>query len=301
MQKRAHWGTCRKTIDAPPVAQIFIDGIVRLQGVPQEVVSDNDVRFTADYWREVARLLQTKQVMSTAFHPEMDGLSENSNMAVVRYFHGFASHDQANWKDYLPLAEYTYNSSVNHSMKRTPFKLDLGYEAPLPLKLIADLQRRQTVESTKTLQGCKFVEGLQRNLGVDRAELRDAQVNQTAETNMSQCPIDPAITASAKVFLDTNDLPITNANVNPTRHKLVHHYIGPYNILRIRENTIEPNIANYIMIYNTVTVSRLKGDQTNHSRIAWRPPPRHVRTSYPGTSYVVQSIANHSASSEGRC
>jgi len=144
--------------------------------------------------------------MSTAFHPEMDGLSENSNKTVVRYLGGFATHDQANWDDYLPLAEYAYNSSVHRLTKLTPFELDLGYEPPLPLDLIADLQRQQANESTKTLQGCELVERLQHTLGVARDELRDAQDKQTAEVNKSRHPIDPAITASAKVFLDTKDL-----------------------------------------------------------------------------------------------
>jgi transposase InsO family protein len=231
MTKRAHWRACKKTIDAPAFARMFIDDIVRLHGVPQEVVSDRDVRFTADYWREVARILQTKLLMSTAFHPETDGLSENSNKTIVRYLRGFTTHDQANWDDYLPLAEYAYNSSVHRSTKQTPFELDLGYAPPLPLDLIADLQRPQANASAKTLQGREFVERLQRILGVARDQLHDAQDEQTAEANKSRRPIDPAITAGAKVFLDTKDLPITYANVNPTRRKLIHRYIGPYEIL----------------------------------------------------------------------
>jgi hypothetical protein len=105
MTKRAHWRACRKTINGAVFARIFIDDIVRLHRVPQEVVSDCDVRFTADCWREVARILQMKLLMSTAFHPETDGVSENSNKTVVRCLLGFTTHDQANWDDYLPLVE----------------------------------------------------------------------------------------------------------------------------------------------------------------------------------------------------
>jgi len=216
MTKRAHWRACNKTIDAPAFGRIFIDDIILLHGVPQAVVSDHDVRFTADCWKEVARILQTKLLMSTAFHPETYGHSENSNKTVVRYLRGFATHDQANWDNYLPLAEYAYNCSVHCSTKQTPFELDLGYEPPLPLDLIADLQRPQANESAKTIQGRKFVERLQRILGIARDELRDAQDKQTAEANKLQHPIDPTITAGAKVFLDPTDLPITYANVNPT-------------------------------------------------------------------------------------
>jgi putative transposase len=299
MTKRAHWRACKKTIDAPAFTRMAIDHIVRLHGVPQEVVSDREVRFTADYWRQVTTILQTKLLMSTVFHTETDCLSENLNKTVVCYLRGFATHDQGNWDNYLPFAEYAYNSSIHRSTKQTPFELDLGYNPPLPLDLIADLQRPQAKESAKTLQGREFVERLQRILEVSRDELRDAQDQQMAEANKSRSPIDPAITAGAKVFLDTKDLPVTYANVNPTRRKLVHRYIGPYEILRIRGNAVELDLPNDMMIHDTVNVSRLKIDRTDNSRIAWRPPPPPVRTSRAGTSYVVESIANHRSRSDG--
>ena len=127
MTKGAQWRACRKTIDAPDFARIFINDIVRLHRVPQEVVPDCKVRFTADYWREVVRILQTKLFMSTMFHPETDGLSENSHKTVVCYLCGFATHNQTNWTDYLPLVEYVYNSSVHRSTKQMAFELDLAY------------------------------------------------------------------------------------------------------------------------------------------------------------------------------
>jgi len=126
MTKRAHWRACGRTVDSPPFGRIVIDDIVRLHGVPRQVLTDPDVRFTAGYWKDVAWILQTKLLMSTAFHPEMGGLSENSNKTIICYFSGYATHDQPNWDDYLPLAEDGYNCSVHHSMQPTPFELDHG-------------------------------------------------------------------------------------------------------------------------------------------------------------------------------
>jgi len=37
-----------------------------------------------------------------------------------------------------------------------PFELDLGYEPPAPVDLIADLQRPQAMDSAKTFQGREF-------------------------------------------------------------------------------------------------------------------------------------------------
>ena len=237
--------------------------------------------------------------MSTAFHLEIDGLSENSNKMVVHYLCGFATHDQANWDDSPPLAEYAYNSSVHRSLKQMPSEFNLGYEPPLLLDLIGDLQRLQANESAKTFQGCEFVEWSQRIVGVAWDELCDAQDIQTAEANKSRRPIDPAITARAKVFFDTKDLPITYANVIPMRRKLVHHFIGPYEILRICGKTVGLDLPNNMTIYDTVNVSRFIVDRTVDSRVAWWLPPLPVQTSHAGTSYIVESLAQHRPSTDG--
>jgi hypothetical protein len=185
MTKRAHWRACRKTIDALAFVRIFIKDIVCLHGVPQEVVSDHNLRFTADYCRDVHRILQPKLLMSTAFHPEMYGLFENSNKTDVCYVCGFTTHDQPNWDDYLPLSENADNSSVHCSTKQMPFELDLGYEPPLSLDLIADLNWPQANESAKTFQPREFVEPLQHNLGVANDELCDVEDYQMADANKS--------------------------------------------------------------------------------------------------------------------
>ena len=77
MTKIAHWHARERTIDAMANALIYIDDIARLDGVPQEVVSDRDVHLATEYSRQFARILQAKLLMSMALHPETDGLSEN--------------------------------------------------------------------------------------------------------------------------------------------------------------------------------------------------------------------------------
>jgi hypothetical protein len=68
-------------------------------------------------------------------------------------------------------------------MKQTPVELDLGYEPPLPLDTMADLQPPQDNESGNTLKHPEFVESLQRMLGVARDELHDAQDHMMASAN----------------------------------------------------------------------------------------------------------------------
>jgi hypothetical protein len=48
MTKGAHWRACKKPINALAFGCMFIDNIIRLDRVLQEVESDHNVRFTAD-------------------------------------------------------------------------------------------------------------------------------------------------------------------------------------------------------------------------------------------------------------
>ena len=42
-------------LSAEHVAQLFFDSVVRMFGLPDEVLHDRDPRFTADFWRHLGQ------------------------------------------------------------------------------------------------------------------------------------------------------------------------------------------------------------------------------------------------------
>ena len=66
-------------------------------------------------------LLKTEIKTSTAYHPQMDGLTERTNQTLETYLHAYCSYQQDDWVDYLPLAEFAFNNVENSSTKQTPF------------------------------------------------------------------------------------------------------------------------------------------------------------------------------------
>ncbi|GJR12344.1 putative reverse transcriptase domain-containing protein [Tanacetum coccineum] len=60
------------------LANVYIDEIVALHGVPVSIISDRDGRFTSRCWQTVQKSLGTRLDMSTAYHPKMDGQSERT-------------------------------------------------------------------------------------------------------------------------------------------------------------------------------------------------------------------------------
>jgi len=63
--------------------------------------------------------------MSTAFHQQIDGLSEIPTKQVTRYLQTFATYHQNKWDTSLPRAEYAYHVTRYLSTDQSLFKLDL--------------------------------------------------------------------------------------------------------------------------------------------------------------------------------
>ena len=51
------------------LAQLYVDEIVRLYGVPVSIVSDRDPRFTSRFWPSLQTALGIRLHFSTTFHP----------------------------------------------------------------------------------------------------------------------------------------------------------------------------------------------------------------------------------------
>ena len=56
-------------LSAATVARLFFDSVVRLFGIPDNVVHDRDPRFTGEFWRCLWDLMGSKTVFTSAYHP----------------------------------------------------------------------------------------------------------------------------------------------------------------------------------------------------------------------------------------
>ncbi|XP_043811350.1 uncharacterized protein LOC122723353 [Manihot esculenta] len=76
LTKSAHFILVRTDYSLEKYAELYINEIVRLHGVPLSIISDRDPRFTARFWEKLHEALGTKLNFSTSFHPQTDGQSE---------------------------------------------------------------------------------------------------------------------------------------------------------------------------------------------------------------------------------
>ena len=73
LTKSAHFLSVSNDDPLDKFAQLYVEEIVRLHGVPISIVSDRDSRFTSRFWSSLQDAMGTRFHFSTAFHPQTDG------------------------------------------------------------------------------------------------------------------------------------------------------------------------------------------------------------------------------------
>ena len=94
---------------AEEAARIFFSNIVMHFGMPKDIVSDRDTRFTGRFWVELFKIWVTECKFSTANHPQTDGQTERVNQMLEEYLRHYVTTAQTNWLELLEPTQLSYN------------------------------------------------------------------------------------------------------------------------------------------------------------------------------------------------
>ncbi|XP_047326921.1 uncharacterized protein LOC124930637 [Impatiens glandulifera] len=133
LTKSAHFLPVKTTFTMTQYAELYLQEIVRLHGVPARIVSDRDPRFTSHFWESLHKGLGTKLAFSTAFHPQTDGQSERVIQILEDLLRACLIDYGGNWEPRLPLIEFAYNNSFQTSIGMAPFEALYGKKCRTPL------------------------------------------------------------------------------------------------------------------------------------------------------------------------
>jgi Reverse transcriptase (RNA-dependent DNA polymerase)/RNase H-like domain found in reverse transcriptase/Integrase zinc binding domain/Chromo (CHRromatin Organisation MOdifier) domain/Retroviral aspartyl protease/Integrase core domain/Retrotransposon gag protein/Zinc knuckle len=119
-------------VTAEGAARLFFDHVFRLMGMPKEIITDRDPRFTGKFFKALCKLMGIKQSFSSAFHPQSDGQTERTNRVMEDALRHFVAPDGTDWDEHLSSIEFAVNNAYQESTQNTPFFLNYGRHPRVP-------------------------------------------------------------------------------------------------------------------------------------------------------------------------
>ena len=299
LTRSVRYAACRTAISAPQLARVFLDTVVRQHGLPVAILSDRDPRFTASFWRAFWAQLGTTLLMSTAYHPQTDGQTENSNKTLETVLRSVVNFEQSDWDTHLTAAELAVNSSKNATTGYSPFFLSHGFEPRLPIDAaIAPLPRPAASNATATEMHARW----RAALASAQTNILKAQQRQTHYANQHRREVTFAV--GDRVLLSSRNLRLLG-DAKRTR-KLTSRFLGPYAVKRvINNNAYELTLPPTLRIHPVINISQLKQYHDGTAAFPSRPVPQarpepESLDQHGVASFTVERVLDKRISRHGR-
>ena len=180
------------------------------------------------------RCLSVRQLQTTPYHAQCNGLVERWNGTLRRMLQKMAAERPSDWDRYIPALLFSYREVAQASLGFSPFELVYGKSVRGPMSVLRDIWADEDInEQTKTTYQyvLELRERLESTCKLAHDELRKAQENQHKWFNKK---------ARAKHLKEGDQVLL----LLPTKlNKLEMQWQGPFDIIKkVRENDYVINL-----------------------------------------------------------
>ena len=263
------------TLDAKGFIRLFIREVFPHYGMPEVIVSDRGTQWNNDLFQGMCEALGIQLKMSTAYHPQTNGLVERQNEVVSAALRHYVAADHKDWDQYLPFVEFAINSSHHEALGCSPFSLNRIRVPTDPFQILTGLD-----ECRSSLGHTMGVSQLAGNAGARTAIQAEEQYQharrcvQIAKDQMKARHDKQALNLHLyrpgdQVWFSMRNVSLRHPSL---RHKLVPKFIGPVDVLEVkgRSAVLLQLPAALHQIHPTVSVTCIK---PYHPRSGCDAPP----------------------------
>jgi hypothetical protein len=248
LSKYSHFIALSHPYTAQQVAVAFVDQVFKLHSLPQVIVSDRDPVFTSTLWRELFKLVGTELAMSSSRHPQTDGQTERVNQSLETYLRCFVHAKPKQWKNWLPLAEYWYNTSYHTAIHMSPFEALYGY-SPRHFGIV-DTSACRSVELASWLK--------ERALTLELLKQHLTRARQIMKSQADKHRSAREFAVGDWVFLKVQPY-VQNSVADRASHKLAFRFFGPFQVeAKVGEVSYKLLLPPKTLIHPVVHVSLLR-------------------------------------------
>ena len=267
-------------LDAVGFGQLFFKEVFPHYGMPKRIVSDNGSTWRNEFFQSLCTAAGIQLRLSTAYHPQTNGLVERTNEVVETALRHYVSSSHDDWHQYLPLVEFALNSAHHKTLDSTPFKMNRITEPKNPFEVLLKPDPQDTIHSTAARwMGISTVpsENGARTLAQAHSQFDWARkCVHLAKVRMKQ-QHDKKVRASHlyesgdRVWFNVRNLKLKHPS---SRHKFLPKFMGPLQVLEtVGRSAVTLDFPKGMQIHPTVSTSLCK---PFNPRTAYQLPPVNV-------------------------
>ena len=214
------------TANTLDIIRILDARIFSEHGIPLEIISDRDVKFTSEVWQSYFKALGTRLSMSYSYHQRFDGQTEVTNRTIAQIMRCYVNFNQDNWLELLPNIQSSINNSVHPTMEFSPNEIFYGRTVTRPVNLLS-----RVVGAPPTM--ASYVQELEDRSTLAQDYLRLAAVNFTRQhySKLKNKTVDVRLQEGSYVMLDAKNLYLPGHRQRPSS-KLTSRRLGPFKIVK---------------------------------------------------------------------
>lgn len=206
-------------LDYDKLAKLYIQEVIRPHGVPANIVSDRDPKFTYKFWRALQQALGTELRLSSSYHPQIDGLTERTIQTLEDLLRVCVMEFGGSWDEHLALIEFIYNNIHHSSINMAPFEALYGRKCIMPLCWFE--------VGEKSLYAPEIVKETMEKVQIVKERLKSVQDRQRHYANPKRRKIE--FQEGEKVWVKVS--PMKNVTRFGVNGRLGPRYIGPFEVL----------------------------------------------------------------------
>ncbi|KAL0149631.1 hypothetical protein M9458_055158 [Cirrhinus mrigala] len=158
-------------------------------GIPSEILNDQGTPFMSRLMADLCRLLRVKQLRTTVYHPQTDGLVERFNQTLKQMLRRVAAEDRRDWDLMIPYVLFGIREVPQASTGFTPFELLFGRQPRGLLDVAKEAWEQQPAPHRTVIEHVRQMrERIDRVMPLVREHLCKAQQAQQRHYNRAAQP-----------------------------------------------------------------------------------------------------------------
>ena len=286
---------CHTTLTETDTAKLFFKHVICEYGIPRQIISDRDVRWRGEFWKETCRLLGTTRALTTSYHPQADGQTEVMNQGLEIALRAYVGPSRDDWAEFLPALSLAYNTTPHSATGYAPGYLLRGYT---PVTTSSFMHDPSDVHASDNLDSLvpSTTELLER-FQAERSAARDAlvlgQAHQQRAYNKGRL-IDE-FEEGDLVVLNVDSLELLRSESGRGR-KLLMKYDGPFEIIRkLSPVSYQVRLPASYGMHPILNIAHLERYKTSPTEFGDRPTKRLQRENFAEQpEFEVESILRES-------